>query len=220
MEFNGKRYYELALNWIKSIKRIGFEDKILFFATDEEMYEKISKENVKTELLIFEGVPKASQVYNQGEWKKIAMVKYYIVNFLLERFNEFIFSDIDIVFFDDPFKHLSEEKKVKFQSDIVQICAGFFYVSDIETARKIFDLKLLKERESFFNHDQDYLNAFLKENEETIKIDILTEGFPNGRTFMERGWKVMKNDVIMHYNWIVSMDEKIKRMKRYGHWYC
>lgn len=153
--------------------------------------------------------------YNEN-WKQATGEK---IKILQQTINEcwgdvFVFSDIDIIFFDQTkYFLLKQIKKVDavFQRDNSEICTGFFMMKCNESTLNFID-SVLKNYDKY-QEDQDAAN----QNKHLIKYKLLPDeifniGMVNGciRWCGETDLNIPENILLFHANWTVGIENKIE----------
>ena len=166
--------------------------------------------------------------FNQRDYNVKACVKPRIVLDCLEAGFDVLLVDLDIVFLKNPLPSIQECKDCDFVAqidpDAAEINSGFYLVRHTTSGLTLF--RNVVER--IANHprgDQEYVNEALRDFNGTIKIQRLPPDlFPLGNSFFQFGRRQFAGDnpcgecIIVHNNYIVSLQAKIYRFKEYGMW--
>lgn len=139
----------------------------------------------------------------------------------MENEESFIFSDIDIQFFQSPkifCDRVLSECDIAFQNDYYgHACTGFFYAKNNSKVRNLLNLSI--ENISKFRDDQEVVNYLLQDQKIDISYKLLPREFftygmyyshwePNNRQF-----KVPQNMVVHHANWVIGVDNKLDLLR-------
>jgi hypothetical protein len=203
-------YHIFYDNFIGHLKRLGLEDR----------HELITLDDCDPGL------------YGSTAFNKICHLRTNITIDNLRKGVRVFHCDLDIVFLKDPFPYLLsllEENDVVFQNDSKRVCGGFYLANPGEDTASLFDFS--DEADYGTGDDQDYIHKRLwfktskyggrtlrqGERWKDLKIHVLdNDMFPYGRWYYNRD---VPDPYIVHYNWgDTSLEGKIERMKKYGHW--
>ena len=224
-----KGHIEEARNCIYTYKKSTNKNNILVFALDNETKIAMDKENISCYY--------NKQFYNTGisdskfgtnKFNIICYLKLLCIYSILKQKINVLWVDTDIVFFKNPFKYFKKiNKSIIIQNDSItdnnnknNLCAGFMYYrfnkisilfleNCIDYINSIYPKSLPAGDQSVINHLKDLSN-----------MDVLSiELFPNGKNYFDRNICDKNKIYIIHNNWIVGLNNKIKRFKENGLWY-
>jgi hypothetical protein len=128
----------------------------------------------------------------------------------------FIHSDSDVYFFRDIEKKILEELgdfDIAFQDDgYVGLCMGFFVC---RPNKKVIDLfKSVKSiLSNFEGHDQNALNSIISSSGvryKKLSHFFFNYGQKNGKTWEGEDFDVDPNILILHANWVIGVENKLK----------
>lgn len=227
--------YEIFNNFLKNLKKFNMESYLHVFTTDPS-FGNISKvKNISfTFLNISSIVNVEAQNYGSKTWNKINLIKCSIFSDALLSFDEFIYSDPDVILLKNfilPLK-IACKTDICFQSDNPENIikkniynAGFFYAKKTVFSVSFFEKWkkscLMSEGEN--EDDQIILNNIVQKNYFKTNIQILDRLiFANGifNNFFEKcKTELFPNLLTLHNNWIVGKNKKILRAKLCGYWF-
>jgi len=200
-----EKYHPIYNNFIHHLKKVELLDKHTLIKVD--------------------GV---SDNWNSSNFNDIVYKKLEITHKELLKGNTVFCSDLDIVILKDPLEYMLpflDTHDVMFQRDHKRHCTGFYLVKPGPLTIDLFDSSETIPFVTYDIGDQGYINSKLTHKAEKykdLKVKVLDiDLFPCGKRWYAapgNGNKV-KDPYMVHYNWIVGANEKIKRMKKYGHWY-
>lgn len=213
LNVSDEKYHPMYYNFIHHLKKVGLLDKHTLINVD--------------------GV---TDNFNTPGFNDVVYKKLEITHKELLKGNTVFCSDLDIVFLKDPLEYMVsflDTHDIVFQKDHEKYCTGFFLVKPgaltidlFDRSEKIqFDREKIKGRDFVARCDQGYINSKLNHKAEIyrdLKIKVLDiDLFPYGKRWYEAPGNsyVPKDPYMVHYNWIIGTDNKINRMKKYGHWY-
>jgi len=158
----------------------------------------------------------ASEGWNLTTKRKFEFILHYMEK--MGRDEEFIFSDIDVQFFQSPKKFCSkslQNHNIVFQNDYYgHACTGFFYAKNNDDVIQLLGHSLCdieKHRD-----DQAAVNHFLpllKTNYGLLPPQFFTFGMFYNHWHGEKDFPIPKNIVMHHANWVKGVDSKVKLLK-------
>lgn len=144
-----------------------------------------------------------------------------------------IHSDVDVVFTGNPQKRILQlcpKKIFDYQCDMAALWdtgahnAGFLFVRNTPNSIKVYQ-RMLELSQWMGIDDQKALNLAVHEMRETVHVRSLPQSeFLSGHRFFEEGHRTFAGDrscplcLVIHNNWIVSMDAKEYRFKEMHLW--
>ena len=231
-----KGHIDEARNCIYSYHKSTGKKNIVVFALDEETKEAMDKEGISCyyDILFYNDSVKDSD-YMTKQFDIICYNKLLVIYASLLQAVNVLWSDTDIVYFKDPFKKLyTIQKPISIQNNTNQdninnnLCAGFMLFKNTEQS-KVFLHKCIDHINNDYERlivsksdaDQGIINKF---NDPNIINVLSVNEFPNGLVWW--GKDTIKpldfdrrNSYLVHNNWIVGLDNKVKRFKESGLWF-
>lgn len=224
-------------NLVFTIRKVNLIDLLVVFPLDDTALTCCKNEGVefRTDLVLNNLPGEAS--FGKKKWGDIMKVKLEAIKIILQDNYFVLYVDTDIVFFRDPFVHIFNlpPKDIYFQSDNgrevdafravigkTNLCAGFMFIIPNKKCIELMDRSLNNiEKSNCKLYDQDAINDILKnKNKQIVNYGILSPSlFPNGKRYFEMREQCAKNPFIVHNNYIVGLDAKVNRFKKYGLWY-
>lgn len=166
-------------------------------------------------------------VYGSSTFNQITFHKLTLVHeFLLSGYTVW-FVDLDIVFLRNPLHYLLQIIRdfdfVAQSNDelYTTINTGFFIAKPTELVLDLFDTRFMSREVNMQSTDQQFINTKIRymDHFKSLRYKLLDISlFPSGRFFYKR-YALLQNPYIVHYNWLVGIDNKILKMKQYGHWF-
>ncbi len=197
---HGKEILRLFQNSIASLRRAGYDGKIIVYSTISEwaVLEGIClRHRADLRQLAVAGLLDDQNYHQIGtnEFNRITWEKFTVIkNALEEGFDGVIFSDCDIAFFKDPTPFLEqamEDFPILSQAENdgnypQKMCAGFMCFRKSKSNITLLD-RLYKHalKNPELGHDQDVMKAYFSERTEYLKkLYLLPESlFPNGALY-------------------------------------
>lgn len=222
-------YKKLTINFIESLKKINLEKDLIVYTTCDKTLNHFKKYYPEINSVLLESnITNNKIIYGKKNWKEINFLKFKAILIHLEKGEDVLYSDGDIVFIRNPFEYLKQnlgENELLIQNDNKNIlCCGFYYIKSNKNTIKFLKPANLDN----YEHDQDYFNK----NKDKIKYKLLPlDLFPNGRYFAKNKYKLLqikdlnnysicskinnKFPFLIHFNWTL-FDFKFKLMNRYN----
>jgi len=210
--------------------------KLLTFYTDshKELYEKYFLSSYKQYLKddfkllgchykqITKDISYGTLGFNQT---MVGKVEHIIKNIDISDNNLMVFADCDIQFFKNIKEDIIEDigdYDIKFQDDIVCVCAGLFVCKQNEKILSFFKdvLNTLLNTVKNGMDDQKIINYFLNVNKHPIKYSRLPKNkyFTVAASTGSKQWNgenfKIPNEIIIHHgNWTVGLENKFKLLE-------
>ena len=210
---------EICLNMLKSAEHVGIEKEKFYIAClDVHSYEELKARDYVNSFLYKDQNKSAYQNWSSDSksgFRNVVKHKWNIINQIYQKYPNLIWVDTDIVFKSNPIRLLSGHKEILFQSDLPGsiICTGFMVFNKSKACQR-----LIKDcSDAGAEDDQIVMNRLaLTKYRKSIAL-LPKEYFPNGNIYYRKG--VKKEALIVHNNWILGLDAKIKKFKEEGLWF-
>ena len=219
-------FVEMAVNlYLTSIKQFKIKNYIdLFISSDPKANEILASYGIAAVCLWNDSNTEASNYDTLGFGLK-AIKKVIASGLALELGYNVIFTDVDIVFFKNPFPYLvCNSCDVIFQLDTSKgdINSGFYLA--LSTLKSLNLHFTLIERDHCWRYKQQHcFSSLLKELNLSRKY-LPNNLFPSGQTYFDIGQRMFAYDnpcrdcILVHNNWIVSYSNKEYRFKELLLW--
>ena len=151
---------------------------------------------------------------NSG-FRNVVKYKWRIIQEIYRQHKELCWVDTDIVFKENPIDLVKEQEEILFQSDRPgsTLCSGFMVFNSSSKCEN-----LIKECSSNTEEDDQILVNRIALDKYYNNVALLSEDlFPNGHVYYKENRK--ENAVIVHNNWMIGVDAKIKHFKEENLWY-
>jgi len=152
--------------------------------------------------------------------------KFEAILHLLESHKNVLYVDTDVVLLTDPMKELNYKFDINIQNDqcaepydISYLCTGFMYINSNNKTISFFKQAINEIVKSDYKLcDQCVLNLLVNNNA-NISVNVLDVcKFPNGCRYFDNTDKncSKKDALIVHNNYLVGVERKIKRFSDHG----
>ena len=226
-------YKELTKNSLASLRRHNLKVNIEVFTLDDECCKDFIDLGYYTTSLSTD-LSMGSRFMDKN-WANVTLSKLKVIHSVLERYKYVLLVDGDIVFDKGDFlSYVYDIIKEKPSLDLVcqlefsidkgnkeivdSLNSGFMLIRSNENTKKFFH----PDRYRNCINDQDYLNK----NKRNLKYQGLPiDLFPNGYVFYQLDeehpyrLKAQMNSMIVHFNYIAGIQDKIDKMKELGRWF-
>jgi len=237
---------ELLMNFVCSLKARGLDySQVLLFATDVETKELAESMGLTAfyDDINFSSMPSdAAQGYGDRRFVAMMMAKVFCVQLVSMLGYDFLFQDVDIVWYKNPFEYFDKipEFDIYFQDDGAHSTryapysanSGFYYVRHNDRTQ-FFLTAILMMGDLVLKTDshQQALIAALAEHASLygLRVKIMSrddEEFPGGYQFHQKTGKYMRKfyrkevqPYIFHMSWTTNKDNKILFLQQMGEWY-
>ncbi|XP_051132591.1 UDP-D-xylose:L-fucose alpha-1,3-D-xylosyltransferase MGP4-like [Andrographis paniculata] len=241
-------YLPFLNNWLISVARQKHHDKVLVIAEDYATLDKVNERWPGHAVLIPPALEAAAahKFGSQGFFNFTARRPRHLLQILELGYNV-MYNDVDMVWLADPFPYLVGEHDVYFTDDMAYvkplnhspalpppgkkgrtyICSCMIYMRPTPGS-KLLMKKWIEELQSQpwsrakKANDQPGFNWALNKTAGQVDVYLLPQkAFPTGGLyFKNKTWaKETKGmHVIIHNNYIIGFEKKIKRFRDYGLW--
>lgn len=158
----------------------------------------------------------ASEGWNLTTKRKLEFILEYMEK--MEQGEHFIFSDIDVQFFDKPQNYDAKalhEKDIVFQNDYYgHACTGFFYAKNNDNVVQLLGHAVSNIEK--YRDDQEAVNHYLKEcqtNYGLLPPQFFTFGMFYNHWHGEKEFPLPDKIIMHHANWVKGVDNKIELLQ-------
>jgi rhamnogalacturonan II specific xylosyltransferase len=231
-------YRDFSLNWWHYYQKMLLPNQLILLAEDDEIYDHLKAFDFGTSIVLIERSPLRLNAsgdwnYNSDEYKQLASLRPLIIWEQLQNRpnNNILFADVDAVWLKNPFDYIDASSdnatELWFQAEFsnhtispkTHVCAGFMGIRNNENMRALIK-EWQKRMEKIPDRNQKSFNNILRNEFRHVVVKHLPLfAFPSGWLY----FNVMNdsertNTVVVHNNWIVGHDKKLKRFQEYGLW--
>ena len=232
--FIDKNYDILLDNFYCNLKMLNLSNNLHVYYSDLKLKTFFIEKNISSTCLNNIKSSNSASSYGQSHYWYITKIKTLAFLKSVSTFENFIFSDVDVLWLQNPIPDLFKNCKtdICFQAnnknDYDKINSGFFYVKRTQNSMNFFSqaFKLVKLRKYIDFGDQDILNDLKSNQNFSSTLSFLClDKYPNGLHNDYWGKNILSifsNNIqvmVIHNNWIISLKEKINRYKRFNSWF-
>ncbi|XP_053380283.1 uncharacterized protein LOC128548819 [Mercenaria mercenaria] len=213
-------FYDFFLNWRWHFKQLNIYLPISVIAEDDIVFGRLtSLKDSSMEVQRSERVSINETVaYNSPLYRSMVSERPTYILKYLKKGTDIIYSDMDTVWLQNPLPYLEGDYDIWSQMDGKTVfCTGFLAIKSNNNTKKFVQ----KWEDSFREKptlNQPIFNKLVKNS--TINIKALDrERFPSGIQYFEKFSKEERSGVVVvHNNWIVGHNNKIKRFQDMKLW--
>ena len=213
---------DICKNMLISAEKVGIDMNDFYIAClDKNAYENLKHYSNAFMWINVELVNKNISEYQDwtfqadSGFRDVVKYKWRIIQEIYRQHKELCWVDTDIVFKENPIELIDNQEEILFQSDSPgsTLCSGFMvFNSSLECEN------LIKDCSSNTEEDDQILVNRIALKKYYNNIALLNEDlFPNGSVYYKENRK--ENAVIVHNNWMIGVDAKIKHFKEENLWY-
>lgn len=210
---------DICLNMLKSAENVDIDiNDFIIACMDIDAYNLLSNKGYVGAYLYLDQELKEYQNWTFDEnsgFRNIVKHKWKIIKDIHQKYPNLMWVDTDIVFKENPVDILSGHEEVLFQRDSPgsKLCTGFMVFNDTIECRK-----LIEECSLDSTADDQLIMNQIALSKYSDHIALLSEDlFPNGYVYYYNEKK--ENAMIVHNNWIVGVENKIKKFKEENLWF-
>jgi hypothetical protein len=240
---------KLLVNFACSARSQGIRlSNVIVFCTDK------AAENIAKSLgfatfydeVMFERIPtQAAAGYGDRTFNAVMWAKIVAAHLVSSLRHDFLFQDVDVVWYKDPMKFFHDKTRREAEFDILLQDdgarsprfapyagnSGFFYARHNDRTWELFTARVMSANQvSRAQSDQSVMAGLLSEHASLFNLRVKTlaeEEFPAGRLVSDRQvkpWllKLLRGEVepwVFHVNWTSNTKEKLEKMKQLGMWF-
>ena len=230
-------YQHMALNFYEfNLKRLNITN-FVFMCIDKEACDVLKNSCIPAYLFSVVAHGSKAFTYKDQEFVDKATTKLRIVRSALELGYHVLLTDLDIIYFKNPFNHFPcDDCDVQIQTNDVKgkrklVNSGFMYIRNSPNITEAFGEMVRRHEKDPTLHDQGIVHATLKKNIKAQKLKVVNlpyDTWPAGMAYFgkERSEKrsfydLSKPDdnvIVVHNNWITGIVAKTYRFKEHLMW--
>ena len=214
-------------NSIYTIKKQKLQDFVVVFPLDSDALECIKSENIKYDTRFLNKIKVGHADYDTTKFKQLVYFKILAIKYYIDLDYNVFYIDTDTVILGDIVKDIYTFPRgydLYAQEDSGSICTGCMLLKPTDKMKK-----MLIEADKYFknnwnnimsNSDQSLIIKLIREY--NIKYKLLPwQKYANGSKYFntEREYFKKHKPLFIHNNYIIGLQNKIKRFKNYGLWF-
>lgn len=210
---------DICLNMLKSAENVGIsKDDFIIACLDNDAYNSLIQKGYNGAYVYINQDLTEYQNWTfdkDSGFRNIVKYKWKIIKQIYDNNPDLIWVDTDIVFKENPVEELKGNEEILFQSDLPgsTLCTGFMVFNRTEICKK-----MIEECSEYDCEDDQLIMNQIALEKYSDNIALLNEDlFPNGNVYYLQNRK--SNAMIVHNNWMVGVNEKIKKFKEENLWF-
>ena len=232
LTYTNEGFLDFMDNWLTSVEYLGIRDRFTIVSRDNVSYEHIVRKwKDALNLKVINGTPAPSKslLYTHKDYHKFVGYKPELILKFLETGLDVLFTDLDMVWMQDPRPYLPEGYDLHIMHDKlaengrIYLCTGFmFWTSNSKTLE--FVQAWTKAMETA-EHDQMAFTQLFNKSKigRGLRINILDhKRFVSGNYYFNETWRETNEriePVVIHNNYAVGHDKKKNRFQKAGLWF-
>lgn len=239
--FMNKAFKPFLANWICSTIDKIKESHILIVVTEESVYLEIRSLYPKLNVVYLSSFKRINekQKYCSAGFMRIGIYRTLVVNWIIQENMPVFLFELDALWIRNPLSFINHTEEydlaiIPTYEKSFEAAIGFYYMKVNERmktfwrelTRRLFHLKnlfsclknedLVREKDN----DQMVLHDMIKEHYENLIIYFLPlDRYIDGKWYRKPDRRVLRDAVILNFNFIIGIDAKIVRAKHFGHWF-
>ena len=212
-------FFDIFQNWLWHFQRHHLNISVVVIAEDDKSFQKLIllyRHTLTIERSSKNNTDSAVNFGSQSFKKLVSERPSHILKYL-ELGKNVLYCDADTVWVQNPFPYLVGEFDIWAQYDATEYCTGFLAIKTNErTIQFAKNWEFYMSQRSNIN-DQEGFNAVNKAELQIQKLDITL--FPYGLLYFSKFNNAQRAKVVVvHNNWIVGHDNKVRRFKMFSLW--
>ncbi|XP_045197204.2 uncharacterized protein LOC123551926 [Mercenaria mercenaria] len=213
-------FYDFFQNWWWHFRKLDISVPVSVIAEDDIVFEKLtslSDSSIEVRRSEYISIDKTVS-YDSMLYKKMVSARPTYILMYLKNGTNVIYSDLDTVWLQNPMPYLKGNFDIWSQLDAENyLCTGFLAIKS-----KNVTLKFIQKWEDALRDtptlNQPVFNWLVKQS--SIKIKQLhSKRFPSGKQYFDQFSKTERLEVVVvHNNWIIGHDKKVKRFQNVNLW--
>lgn len=221
---------DMAVNFYKSSIQKFAITNYLFIGANQETCSRIHQFNINCFVYKTDKDAGKPSVYLSKDFLRKMNIRTYLILDALQLGYNILHTDVDMTFLKNPFKDMnyqSENYDIAPLWDCGAFNAGFLFIRNSKPSRELYKIsKHIADTEPKTD-DQKALNRAIGSAKKKYGLKLFqlsTKKYLCGMTFWEGGKRCFVGSkpcpecVVVHNNWIVSMEAKTYRLKELNWW--
>ena len=212
-------FLDFFQNWYWYFRHLQLSVQVVVIAEDDVSFQKLTNfanGEFITERSSVNNIQEKAN-YNSKAFKKLTAARPAYIRRYLQCGTNVLYCDVDSVWLQNPFPYVVGDFDIAAQFDEQDYCAGFLAIKTSNRTIKLIEDWIAYIHRHPGKNDQDAFNAL---NKTEVKIDGLDMNrFPSGNLFFGKMDKRNRAKVVVvHNNYIIGHNNKLKRFKDFNIW--
>lgn len=223
-------YLLYTLNLLKSLRPYGLDKKVFIVCMDTPVANTLCQRGYHAYSENKETLSRFCP-WNTKGYDEICYMKLRVIHRLLSMGKNVLLVDGDVVFRKNPIDALIKwstppvydvyvQNDSQRNNDLTNLCTGYMWIRATPKTQEAYDCISTEGQEryrrcAFDNNDQTYFNQYVKPVCNVRALPL--EEYPNGKMFLENKDRILKQCVLVHFNWLKG-HQKLVTMKQHGMW--
>lgn len=239
--FINKAFVPFLTNWMCHTKHMVNYSQVLVLVTDKSVYRDLSAQYPSLTVVymsVFEEMNGRQRFCTAG-FMRIGIYRTWIVNWIIQENIPVFLFELDALWISNPIPFVTSKKEydltiIPTYEKSFEAAIGFYYMRNT-TRMKRFWAELvhrLDALDTMFSclHNADHVRS--SHNDQTQLMELILEHYRNiviyflplnrfldGKWYKNPNTEQLKIAFILNFNFIIGIQEKIERAKRFGHWF-
>nr|XP_034336603.1 UDP-D-xylose:L-fucose alpha-1,3-D-xylosyltransferase-like isoform X1 [Crassostrea gigas] len=239
--FINKAFVPFLTNWMCHTDKMVNYSQVLVLVTDKSVYMDISAQYPSLTVVyisVFEEM-NGRQKYCTAGFMRIGIYRTRVVNWLIQENIPVFLFELDALWVSNPIPFVTSKKEydltiIPTYEKSFEAAIGFYYMRNTTRMKRFWAelVQRLNALDTTFSclHNEDLVRS--NHNDQIQLMELILEHYRNIviyflplNTFLDGKWyknpntEQLKNAFILNFNFIIGIQEKIKRAKRFGHWF-
>ena len=237
-------YIDLAFSWLCNTAVIDdIHQRVIFLATDVSTGQRLHQQWPAVHVVSLKDTRYDGALsFGRAGYLRLMVQRTQIIQRLLQSNVRLLLFEVDFVWLANPLPTILSQSD-QAHSDIVaireigtpQTCGCFFLLNPTPVTKALWT-RLTEQMDEVsqaaankskdanmmrLKNDQDSLTTLINTKYGGVNVSYLSERqFPNGQWYKNSALRALKPDpLVIHNNYIIGNDQKIKRAKKFGHWF-
>lgn len=215
-------FIDMTKSWICNVRPMNIVLPItLFIATDLESYQALVT-NLDVNVVYIEYKSPKNMNYTEAVYYSYTYFRTILIYHMLKHGISLWSTEADAVWFDTPFPDMNNTVDIilvdnRPSEKEQEVSIGMIFLKSTKATLKFWEDLLAWRKKHPKSQEQSYLTRYVKKMKAT-SVWMSSEKYISGQWYDNDKYHTGKEKVIQN-NWIVGNNEKIKRAKKFKHWF-
>ncbi|XP_052681297.1 uncharacterized protein LOC128162146 [Crassostrea angulata] len=241
MTFMNKAFVPFLTNWMCHTKSMVDYSQVLVLVTDKAVHSEITAKYPSLTVVflsIFKDI-NTKQRYCSAGFMRMGIYRTRVVNWIIQENIPVFLFELDAMWTSNPIPFLTSKNEydltiIPTYEKSFELAIGFYYARNT-TRLKQFWMELDRRLDSLMTmfsclDNEEHVRA--KDNDQIVLKELIIEHYGNvivyflpltrfldGKWYSKPNEDQLKNAFILNFNFVIGVDEKIQRAKKFGHWF-